>query len=308
MRAAIQHEPAATPVMEEMEEPTAADGEVLIHLRTAGLGGWDVVGAYRDAMNYPCVVRGEGVGFTDDGRRVYFGERSRLPYGAFAEQTVVPQREVWEVPDDISDRLAITMAVAGTGAYLPLKQAAKIQPGETVLITGATGAVGQIGLQVARHFGAGHLVAAGRSKESLEELVARGIADTYALMGTEDDVASLKEASGGDGYDVVLDMLYGDYFTSALKVLKYWGRIVTIGAQAGLTVPVFAGDLMWRWHASWGTGDQSPEDRRVAWLELLELGRQGMDVNYKEFTFDESAEAYEAQRAMPHAKIVVSIP
>src|SRR5690606_19294877 len=100
---------------------------------TAGLGGWDVLGAYRLGIQYPCVIRGEGVGRTEDGRRVYFGERSVLPFGAWAERTLVPAVEVWDVPDDIDDRTAIALGIAGTGALVPLEQAA-IRPGERVLV------------------------------------------------------------------------------------------------------------------------------------------------------------------------------
>jgi NADPH:quinone reductase-like Zn-dependent oxidoreductase len=339
VKAALQYEPAATPALEEFEEPVAAEGEVLIRVRTAGLGGQDIVGAYQDGMRYPCVVRAEGVGFDENGRRVYFGERSRLPFGAFAEYTVVPEAEVWEVPDDISDQLAITMGISGTGAYVPLRDAARIQDGDAVLVLGATGAVGQVGLQLARHMGAARVVAAGRSREALDGLVQRGVADAGVVLQTGDaaaraaehhretaekayesgiaeydavlqsgdDVAALREQSGGDGYDVVLDILYGHYFSTAAKATRPGARLVTIGAPAGLVASIAAPDLSYRYHTSWGTGQAPPQERHQTWLELLELGRQGIDVNYKEFPFDQSAEAYEAQRSSPHAKVIVSV-
>ncbi len=109
---------------------------------TAGLGGWDVLGAYRLGVEFPCVVRGEGVGRTGDGRRVYFGERSVQPFGAWAERTLVPADEVWDVPDDVDDKTAISMGIAATGAIVPLERA-WIQHGENVLILGATGRSGR---------------------------------------------------------------------------------------------------------------------------------------------------------------------
>lgn len=306
MLGAVQHAPGATPVMERMAEPFPRKGEVLIHVRTAALGGQDIVGAYRDEMRYPCVVRGEGVGVDDRGRRVYFGERSRLPYGAFAPQTVVPKEEVWTVPDDVCDRLAITMGISGTGAWGPLN-AARIQKGDAVLVTGATGAVGQLALQFARHLGAGRLVGAGRNRKALEGLVERGIADAIAVLGEGDDLAALKAQSGGHGYDVALDVLYGPYFTLAAKATRPGARIVTLGAQAGIITPVAAPDILYRWHTSWGTGQAAPQDREKTWRELLDLARKGVDVNYREFTFDQVVEAYEAQRAVPHGKVVVTM-
>ncbi len=340
MKAAVQHSAGAPPVIEEHDEPVAQDGEVLIQMRTAALGGQDVVGAYQHGMIYPSIVRAEGVGIDPDGRRVYFGERSRLPFGAMAERTVVPEAEVWEVPDDISDRLAITMGISGTGAYVPLRDAAHIKEGDSVLVLGATGAVGQLGLQFAKHFGAGRVVAAARNRAALDELVERGIADAGAVLqpleqatehaaahrakmdnpyegGIEDsasafqagaDVEALLEQAGGDGYDVVLDILYGPYFTIAAKATRPGARIVTIGAPAGPITPVASFDVAYRTHTAWGTGQAPPADRHRTWLELLELGRQGIDVNYKEFTFDELPQAHEAQRSGPRAKVLVSFP
>ncbi|MDB5455426.1 MAG: Alcohol dehydrogenase zinc-binding domain protein, partial [Caulobacter sp.] len=163
MRAAVISGNGAAPVLQDFPEPTAQTGSVLIEVDTAGLGGWDVLGAYRLGVQYPCVIRGEGVGRAEDGRRVYFGERSVAPWGAWADKTLVPAAEVWDVPDDVDDRTAITMGIAGTGILVPL-EAANIQPGESVLILGATGVLGQIGLQLARSLGAGRVVAAARSQ------------------------------------------------------------------------------------------------------------------------------------------------
>src|SRR5271156_784462 len=120
MRAVLVKEHGATPVLGEFREPEPQDGAVLIQVDTAGLGGWDVLGQYRTAVAYPLVLRGEGVGRAPDGRRVYFGERSVLPFGAWAERTLVPADEVWDVPEDIDDKTAITMAIAGTGAWVPM--------------------------------------------------------------------------------------------------------------------------------------------------------------------------------------------
>lgn len=97
MKAAVIKERGAIPVIQDFPEPQEKEGAVLIDVDTAGLGGWDVLGAYRLGVEYPCVIRGEGVGRTLDGTRVYFGERSVLPFGAWAERTLVPQEEVWEV-------------------------------------------------------------------------------------------------------------------------------------------------------------------------------------------------------------------
>lgn len=306
MRAAVREEPGATPVVREFDEPSPQDGAVLIDVDTAGLGGMDVLGAYRVDMPYPCVVRGEGVGRTQDGRRVYFGERSVSPFGAWAERTLVPAAEVWEVPDDVDDTTAITMAIAGTGAFLPLQQA-DIQAGERVLILGGTGAIGQIALQLARHLGAGSVVAAARDRAALDRLVERGIADAVVQLGGDDDAAALA-AEAGDGFDVVLDLVFGTPMVAALKATRWNARIVSIGRGAGREVSLELGDLLYRSITCWGTGQYAPEERRRVWETLLMLAReQDITVDQVRYSLDQAADAWQAQLASPHAKITASV-
>src|SRR6202020_79030 len=108
MKAAVIAERGALPVPGEFSDLTAQSGEILIDVDTAGLGGWDTLGAYRLGVQYPCVIRGEGVGRrVADGRRVYFGERSVAPFGALAERTIVPTDEVWEGPAHVDEKTAV---------------------------------------------------------------------------------------------------------------------------------------------------------------------------------------------------------
>jgi NADPH:quinone reductase-like Zn-dependent oxidoreductase len=303
VRAAVIGRQGEVPAFGEFREPEAADGSALIDVDTAGLGGWDILGMYRLGVEYPCVLRGEGVGRLRDGRRVYFGERSAPPFGAWADRTCVPLEEVWEVPDDIDDALAITMAIAGTGALAPLEQAA-IQPGESVLILGATGALGQIALQLARIMGAGRVVAAARSGPALNRLLDRGIADAAVRMGGDDDVAALKQEAG-EGFDVVLDLVCGQPLLSALKATRWGARIKTIGVGAGDNLSFNIRDLLFRSLALVGTGQRSPEDRRAIWHRLLDLAREHrISVDYLEYPLTKVGDAWTAQAASPHAKVI----
>jgi NADPH:quinone reductase len=306
MRAAVLTEQGGTPTVQEFEEPSPVDGAVMIDVTSAGLGAWDILGAYRLAVGFPCVVRGEGVGRAEDGRRVYFGERSVLPFGAWAERTVVPAEEVWDVPDHVDDNLAIAMAIAGTGALVPLEQA-NIQRGESVLVLGATGTLGQIGLQLARHLGAGRVIAAARDEKALARAAERGIADDVVRIGTDDDAGALK-AAAGDGYDVVLDVVYGPPFEAALKATAIGARIMSIGVQAGISANVPLPDLLFRTHTCVGTGQRPPEDRRDIWNRLLAIASEGdFVVDYAPYTLDQASEAWAAQKASPHAKIVATV-
>jgi NADPH:quinone reductase-like Zn-dependent oxidoreductase len=302
MRAAVINGEGAAPVYGDFPEPEPRDDCVTIDVETAGLGGWDVLGAYRLAVQYPCVLRGEGVGRAEDGRRVYFGERSVAPWGGWAERTIVPAAEVWDVPEDVDDRTAITMAIAGTGALVPLESAA-IKPGETVLVLGATGTLGQIALQLARILGAGRVVGGSRNAAALARLRERGIADAVVTMGTEDDVAALK-SEAGEGYDVVLDLVCGAPMVAALKATRWGARIVTVGTGAGAAINIGAGDLLFRTLTVVGTGQRPPADREQIWRRLLDMSRDhGIPVDHLEFYLPRIGEAWEAQKAGPHAKI-----
>jgi NADPH:quinone reductase-like Zn-dependent oxidoreductase len=292
--------------VQEFQEPVPQDGAVLIEMDTAGLGGWDVLGAYRMGVQYPCVIRGEGVGRTPDGRRVYFGERSVMPFGAWAERTLVPEAEVWNVPDWVDDKTAITMGIAATGALVPLEHA-NIRKGEQVLVLGATGTLGQVALQLARYLGAGRVVAAARSAESLQRLKARGIADEVVVLGGEDDVSALK-AAAGEGFDVVLDLVCGQPMLNALKATRWGARILTIGTGAGRQVNLDIADLLFRSLSCIGTGQRPPSERREIWDRLLRISRdENIQVDYLDYTLDQAAEAWASQVAGPHAKITARI-
>lgn len=306
MKAAIITERGVPPVVTEIPEPVSQPGALLIDMDTAGLGGWDVLGAYRLGVQYPCVIRGEGVGRLAGGRRVYFGERSVMPYGAWAERTLVPVEEVWDVPDHIDDRTAITMGIAATGALVPLEQA-NIQKGERVLVLGATGTLGQVALQLAHYLGASRVVAAARSADSLQGLLARGIADEIVVLDGADDVAALKAASG-DGFDVVLDLVCGQPMLNALKVTRWGARIMTIGTGAGRQVNLDIADLLFRSLSCIGTGQRLPADRRMLWERLLRISQEvGIQVDYVDYVLDQAADAWAAQIAGPHAKITAHI-
>lgn len=307
MRAAVIPGPQAAPELRDFPDPQAQPGAVLIDVDTAGLGGWDILGAYRLGVQYPCVIRGEGVGRTADGRRVYFGERSVAPWGAWAERTLVPAEEVWAVPDGVDDLTAITMGIAGTGALLPLEQA-RIQPGETVLILGATGTLGQMALQLARILGAGRVVGAARDAAALQRALERGLADAVVPLGQGTDDAAALKAAAGAGYDVVLDGVCGAPMLAALKATRWGARVFTIGTGAGRELNLNIADLLFRTLSCVGTGQRPPAEREAVWRRLLALAAQHrITVDQVGYTLDQAASAWEAQRSGPHAKVTASV-
>ena len=247
MKAAVLHQQNGVPVVEQFRDPIPVTGAVEIQVSAGSIGPTDLMRAagFFGPVNGPLVVGGEGVGRLADGSRVYFGH-ALPPFGSFSERTLVPAAEVWPIPDEIDDAQAIALGISGTGALLPLEEA-KIQKGETVLVLGATGPLGQIALQLARAMGAGRVVAAARNITALDRLLQREIADEVVQLGHGDDLAALKEAAG-EGYNVVLDVVYGPPAEAAMKATAPGARMMSIGVQAGQTVTLSLRDLVFRSH------------------------------------------------------------
>lgn len=309
MRAAVVHEVDGVPRVENFPEPVPGAGTHVIEVSMGTVGPTDLMrvtnaaASYYGAFKGPKIVGGEGIGRLSDGRRVYFGH-SVAPYGSWAERTIVPEAEVWPIPDDLSDTQILPLGISGTGALIPLEEA-KIAAGERVLILGASGPLGQIALQLARFLGAGTVVAAARRQEGLDRLMQSGLADAVVQLGGENDAAALKDAAG-EGYDVVLDIVYGAPMVAALKATRRGARIMSIGNQAGKEASVNLQDLVFRTHAGVATGARPASERRAAFERLLGFARQGViSVETATFSLDSAAEAWAAQANGPHAKILV---
>jgi NADPH2:quinone reductase len=305
MRAAVLTALKTAPGITQFAEPQLAPGILKISVIAASASPTDLMradGLY-GAVAPPYVVGSEGVGRLADGRRVYFGH-STSPYGAWADRTIVPETEIWPIPDELDHAQAIALGVSGTGALIALEEA-QIRSGERVLILGATGPVGQIALQLARRLGAGTIVGAARNPDALNRLRQRGIADEIVRLGTGDDFKALKAASA-DGYRVVLDAIYGPPAEAALRATAMGARMMSIGVQAGMIMSVSLRDLIFRSHAGVGTGMRPVAERRAAFERLMQFSRGGkITVDIATFSLDEASAAWTAQRNGPHAKVIV---
>lgn len=308
MRAARMLERNGVPVVQDVPELPAPEGTTRIQVVAAGLQQGDLMraqGVYK-TPEVPYTIGGEGVGLLADGQRVYFGH-SIPASGATCEFTVVPDEEIWPIPDELDDGTVIALAIAGTGALIPL-ETANIQPGENVLILGATGPLGQIALQLSRVMGAGRVVGAARSLPALERIKSRGIADDVAQLGQGDDEAALKAVSG-DGFDVVLDCLYGKPAEAALRATRIGARMISIGIQAGETMVVPLRDLFQRSHLCVGTSHRSAAERKAAFDRLLAYAVSiPLVVDSVSFDLDHVADAWTAlQKGGLAGKMIVKL-
>ena len=255
MKAAVLHRLGEPPRCEDFPDPHPGPDEVKIRVKAASLKNIDKAmasGSHYDSHSELPVVCGiDGVGILDDGTRVYCGG-PRPPYGMMAEHTIVSQAWCLPIPDGVDDVTAAALPNPALSSWLPLVWRAQLKPGETVLILGATGVAGKLAVQIAKHLGAGRVVAAGRSKQVLETLPDLGADAIVDLDQPDQDVAAafIREASHKN-FDIILDFLWGHPTEVLLEALTGHDlkakssriRLVEIGEMAGPTISLSAAAL-----------------------------------------------------------------
>ncbi|KAA2254045.1 zinc-binding alcohol dehydrogenase family protein [Solihabitans fulvus] len=252
MKAAVLHEAGGVPRYEDFPDPVPGDDEVLISVRAVAVENVDkaiAAGTHYASKNYvaqfPVIPAFDGVGALADGTLVGFGN-PRLPYGALAEKTVVASNAVVPIAEGIEPVVATVLGAAFTG--MSITTAAGFAAGETVLVQGATGFGGRLAVQLARLSGAGRIVATGRDEDQLREVRDLG-ADTVinTTVSDEELVRAFTDARG-DGYDVVVDYLWGRPTEILLRSLvpdsfafpKKPTRVIQVGEVAGATLALAA--------------------------------------------------------------------
>jgi NADPH:quinone reductase-like Zn-dependent oxidoreductase len=316
MRAAVVREVGSPPEPGELPDPQRGDGEALIDVHAAALNPIDLTIAsgrfYAGPPKVPYAPGREGVGVVRESERSAAGTRVRFErdsgYGAngsVAELAVVDEDALVELPDDVDDKIAAALGVAGLAAWLALEKANV--DGATVVVLGATGAVGQVAVQGAKLMGARRVVAAARNTDALEQLPELG-ADEVVPIGEGDLTAALKEAAAGE-IDAAIDPLWGEPAVATLKALRIGGRLVHLGTSAGLEARVPSAPLRGNNVSIIGHSNlTTPHDTKArAYRELLEHATAGrLQVNIDVFPLDRVADAWREQAASPHRKIVIA--
>ena len=164
MKAAVLHEFGSMPRYEDFIEPIAGEGDLLLDVKAVVLENFDKMAAqgvhYASSHifpQFPAIVGHGGVGALEDGRLVAFGG-SRPPYGTMAEKTVVPKEYAAYatlVPEGVAPEIAAALPASALTSLLPLKWGVKLEPGQSVLIQGATGVSGKLAVRIAGLLGAG---------------------------------------------------------------------------------------------------------------------------------------------------------
>jgi NADPH:quinone reductase-like Zn-dependent oxidoreductase len=281
MNAAVVRSFDQPPRYEEFADPVARDeDEVVVEVLAAGLHPRVRSGAngthYTSEGDLPLVPGVDAVGRTPDGGLAYFVAADGVA-GTMAERAVMDRRRSVPLPGEV-DPVAIAAAMnPGMSAWVGLRRRAELEPGESVLVLGATGNAGRMAVQIAKHLGAGEVIAAGRNPEILAMLPALGADRVVELSGAE-SIDALGESAAE--VDVVIDYLWGEPAEAAIPAIVRRRedrsralRWVQIGSVAGPDIALPSAALRAANLKVMGSGQGSVSTRGIV-EELPALARE----------------------------------
>jgi NADPH2:quinone reductase len=319
MRAAVVEAIGSPPAVADWDEPVGEDGTALVAVEAAPLNPVEIrvaAGRHARPAEPPYVPGLEGAGtvvqsgLLAPGTRVRF-EGPALPgfgaQGTLAERVAVPEESLVELPERVGEDLAAALGVVGITALLALERAAPTG-GERVLVLGATGAVGQMAVQLAKLMGAGAVVGAGRNAERLERVHELGADEVVELAG--DDLTEAFVHAAGGQIDIVIDPLWGEPAMAALRAIATEGRLVNVGQTAGTEVRLPLEVVRNRQGAihAISSGWTDLGQKAAAYRRLLDHAAAGrLTVDREVVPLDGVTAAWERQEASPGRKLVISV-
>lgn len=309
MRAAVLSE-YGVPQPGDFDEPAAGPDQAVVDVLAAGVNPVDIAISagrfYGGRPELPSVVGREGVGVLD-GRRVYF-DAPVAPFGSIAERALIDPGSSEPLPEGLEDGVAVALGIAGLAAWLALSWRARLQPGEHVLVLGASGLVGQIAVQAAKHIaGAARVVAAARSQTALQRAGSLGADACVSLEHSDDLPAVLSEAAQGR-IDVVIDPLFGAPLEAAVQAASFQARLVQVGASAGAqatlsSAPIRGKMLTIAGHTNFGVPRQVKSE---AYRTLAQAAAEGkLSVEVVELPLEHVQDAWQRVQHSAHKKIVI---
>ncbi|WP_315808636.1 NADPH:quinone oxidoreductase family protein [Pseudomonas sp. C9-3] len=279
--------PAETLVLEDIASPEPKKNEVLLQVHAAGVNFPDTLiieGKYQFKPPFPFSPGGEAAGVVGAvGEKVTHvkpGDRvmALTGWGSFAEEVAVPGYSVMPIPDGMDFASAAAFGMTYGTSMHALKQRANLQPGETLLVLGASGGVGLAAVEIGKAMGA-KVIAAASSEAKLEVAKAAG-ADVLINYSEGSLKDKLKEITGGQGVDVIYDPVGGDLFEEAFRSIAWNGRMLVVGFASG-TIPSLPANLTLLKGASlvgvfWGSfAQRQPQDNAANFQQLFKWFADG---------------------------------
>ncbi len=245
MKAAVIFEYGKAPQYADVAAPAVSHtSDVLINVKAAAIKNVDRSisnGTHYSSQPVPSeghIIGSDGVGLLADGTPVY-----GVGHGMIANQAVVKKEMLVKLPANLDYATAAALPNAVMGSAMGLLCRANMQAGDTVLINGATGITGRIAVQLAKHYGAGKVIATGRDARALASLRDLGADELVMLRQTDDALLqNFREIHALSPVDIVIDYLWGRPAEILLATLKGNGmfthrtRFVSIGSMAGETI------------------------------------------------------------------------
>ncbi len=235
-----QFGPPSNLVLEEIESPKPKEKEVVVQVKACGVNFPDTLiiqGLYQFKPELPFtpgsdiagIVKetGSGVTHVKPGDEVF----GFVMHGGYAEAVVVPGNACFIKPPMMDFPIAASFMMAYGTSYHALKDRAKLQEGETLLVLGASGGVGLAAVELGKLMGA-KVIAAASTNEKLQLCQEYG-ADEVINYTTEDLKSKIKELTEGKGVDVVYDPVGGAYSEAAIRGMAWEGRYLVVGFAAG---------------------------------------------------------------------------
>nr|MBF0682563.1 NADPH:quinone oxidoreductase family protein [Pseudomonas sp.] len=298
--------PAENLVVEEIDSPEIKKGEVLLEVHAAGVNFPDTLiieGKYQFKPPFPFSPGGEAAGVvTAVGEKVSHlkvGDRvmALTGWGSFAEQVAVPGQNVLPIPAEMDFTTAAAFSMTYGTSMHALKQRANLQPGETLLVLGASGGVGLAAVEIGKAMGA-RVIAAASTSEKLE--IARNAGADELINYSESSLRErLKELTGGQGVDVIYDPVGGQLFEEAFRSIAWNGRMLVVGFAAGGDIPSLPANLPLLKGAAligvfWGAfAQRQPQDNAANFRQLFAWHAEGKlkPLVSQTFALEQAAEA-----------------
>lgn len=268
-------------------EPELGAGQVIIDVRAGALNFPDLLlmqGEYQFQKKLPYIVGSECSGVisavAEDVSEFQVGDRVVAvgPSAAFCEKVAVEVSSVFPMPDSLDFEQGAGICMAYFTSYHALRQKARLQSGETLLVLGAGGGVGSAAVDIARQMGA-KVIAAASSEEKLQ--LAREMGADQTINYTEQSLKNeVKQLTGGRGVDVIYDPVGGELSEMALRCMAWNGRFLVVGFANG-AIPRIPLNLVLLKSCeitgvSWGDfSKKQPEDFRQNIKELWALFKGG---------------------------------
>ncbi len=225
----------------DLPDPVAGADEALLDVTAIGINYADThqtENSYLSPQTLPMIPGIEVVG-THAGKRYLASVSS----GGYAQKAIAHKSIMIPIPDSVSDQDALCMLVQGSTAWHLLKTMGHLEKGQSVVIHAAAGGVGTIAIQLAKLWGA--TVIAVTSSDEKAELAKKLGADHVVDAATEDLSKALREANGGRGVNLILEMVGGKTFDQSLLALGTFGKLITFGmASRTAPTPIHPGALM----------------------------------------------------------------